>query len=538
MAMANLDTTKLSRRIDAAIAAWNAPGAPGVTAGVVVDGTLVAHRSAGLASVELGVPIGPETTFRIASVSKQFTCAAILMLAAEGRLAVDDDVRKHIPELADFGHRITLDHLMHNTSGLRDMLEIMRMGGADLSHPVRPEELMAGICRQRTLNFEPGSRYLYSNTNFLLLGRVVERVSGEKLRDFLQARIFGPAGMNATRMVESTTEIVPDLCTGYLPSGGGYVRAQHSFPLHGEGALVSSVIDLALWHRNYTTATACGSEVIAQLMEREAFTNGAMNSYARGLQVNQLRGLATVSHGGLWPGFKTEFLRLPERDIAIIVIANNAAADPYQIGQRILASLLEGVAGVHPVPEMPKAEALAAWAGRFLARDQPSTLELTLSKTGVLSGSSNGVPFGLKAEGDGRLLANRSSRDLTLRLSSDAQSLEVEQDAGIATTYYRVQPGGSLPADLPGTYRSEEMAATWTITARDGGYWVEIDGPVAHAPAWELEAIEGDIVRLYAPSNLYRSWLDIRVRRHDGGRVAGLFVNGGRVRNLVFTRVD
>jgi hypothetical protein len=161
-----------------------------------------------------------------------------------------------------------------------------------------------------------------------------------------------------------------------------------------------------------------------------------------------------------------------------------------------------------------------------------------MSEAGVLSGSSNGVPFALKAEPDGRLIASRSSRDLILRLATDAQSLEVEQDAGVTTTYHRVAPGGTLPADLPGSYRSDEMDATWTITASPGGMTARIEGPVAKATSWELEAVEGDIVRLYAPSNLYRSWLDIRVQRHAGGRIAGLFVNGGRVRNLVFHRME
>ena len=174
-----------------------------------------------MASIELGVPIGTQTTFRIASVSKQFTCAAILLLAAEGRLSIEDDVRSHIPSLPDLGHRITLAHLMHNTSGIRDMLEIMRLGGADLAQPCEPEDLLDGVCRQRGLNFVPGSRYLYSNSNFMLLGRIVEQVSGQSLREFLDRRIFAPLGMNATRHVERTDEVVPDLATGYFPAPGG-----------------------------------------------------------------------------------------------------------------------------------------------------------------------------------------------------------------------------------------------------------------------------------------------------------------------------
>ncbi len=149
------------------ISPWHRSDGPGVTIGVVLGRELVVHESAGMASIELRVPIGPETTFRIASVSKQFTCAAILLLAAEGKLAIDDDVRRYIPALPDLGDRITLAHLMHNTSGIRDMLEIMRLGGVDLAQPCEAQDLMDGVCRQRALNFAPGSRYLYSNSNFM-----------------------------------------------------------------------------------------------------------------------------------------------------------------------------------------------------------------------------------------------------------------------------------------------------------------------------------------------------------------------------------
>src|SRR5581483_6170615 len=155
--MTDLPTLRLERIVDRLLAPWRSNTGPGVTIGVVRDDALAVHRSAGLASIELGVPIGPATTFRIASVSKQFTCAAILMLAAEGRLDIQDDVRRHIPDLPDLGHRITLAHLMHNTSGIRDMLEIMRLGGVDLGQAVTPRALLDAVCRQRALNFPPNT---------------------------------------------------------------------------------------------------------------------------------------------------------------------------------------------------------------------------------------------------------------------------------------------------------------------------------------------------------------------------------------------
>jgi len=547
----DLDHTLLHRRVAALLAPWKVANGPGVTLGIVRGGELVLHNSAGLASIELGVPIGPATTFRIASVSKQFTCAAVLMLAEQGLLSLGDDIRLHVPELADYGATVTIDHLMHNTSGIRDMLEIMRTGGADLAMPASHAELMAGIARQRTLNFPPGSRYLYSNAGFLLLGVIVERVSGQKLRDFLAARIFAPCGMAMTRMVESTTELVPGLATGYLPADpalgvGPWERAQHGFALHGEGALVSSITDLALWHRACET-NRLGANLSAQLEHCDPFTgqqatDGTLNDYARGLRISAVRGMRTVSHGGLWPGYRTEFLRIPEIDTAIIVITNNATANPYAIGQHVLHHLLDGTAGAPPALHLPEADVLARHAGRFLDPASPATVDFALSAVGVLTGSTNGVSFEVRSNGDGRLAAANAGRDFSFRLAADGDSVDIEHDAGVAATYHRVAPGAGLPADLPGTYRSDEMAATWTITLRQEaghptGMDLTIAGPLANAGPWPLEGIEGDIFRTWTPGALYRSWLDARVLRDASGRVTGLLTNGNRVKNLSFQRL-
>lgn len=541
-AVSDLDHTLLRRVVGGILAPFDRPGSPGVTIGIVRGRELVLHESAGLASVELGVPIGPGTTFRIASVSKQFTCAVVLMLAEEGVLSLGDDIRLHVPELADFGHVVTIDHLMHNTSGIRDMLEIMRIGGCDLAMPVGRDALLAGIARQTTLNFPPGSRYLYSNSAFLLLGVIAERVSGMALRALLAARIFGPCGMAMTGMVESTDEVVPGLAGGYLPADAGrgvgaWVRAQHGFALGGEGALVSSVVDLALWHRACVT-NSLGPNLAVRLEHCAPFTGGAMNDYARGLRVSAVRGVRTVSHGGLWPGFKTEFLRVPELDAAIIVAANNAAANPYAIGQQVLGHLLDGVAGVPRAPGLPAVDVLVRHVGRFLDPVGLATVDFSLSGDGVLSGSCNGVSFAVRATGDGRLAAATSARDFCFRLSADGDSMAIEQGAGEVAIWRRVAPGAALPAGLAGRYRSAEMAATWTISADSGGMAVAVAGPVAHAGPWPVEAVAEDVIRVWMPGALYRSWLDVRVVRDGGGAIGGLLANGNRVKNLAFARLD
>lgn len=527
----SLDIVRLQRRAERLLSRWRRSDGPGVTLGVVLGRELAVQCHAGMASIELGVPIGPETTFRIASVSKQFTCAAIMILAAEGRLSVDDDVRRHIPALPDLGVRITLAHLMHNTSGIRDMLEIMRAGGADLGQPCRPEHLLDAVCRQSGLNFAPGSRYLYSNSNFMLLGRIVEQVSGESLRGLLDRRIFAPLGMNATRHVERTDAVVPNLATGYLPSDGGWVRARHGFPLHGEGGLVSSVADLALWHAHIGTLRAGDSGLAEVLATQTPFNNGAPNTYGRGLRIKPYRGVHTIGHDGLWPGYKTSFVRIPDHDAAVICISNDATGDPHDLAFRMVDALIDGRPGVDPVPSMPEQAAISRLPGRWLNTDTAATVDVAINADGVVTASTNGVTFTTVPTQDGRLATSRGSADFTMRLVSD-DALEVERDAGVRETLHRVQPGATLPLDLSGRYSNAETEATWTIDGAE----LRVAGPLVQAGPWDVEPVSGDYIRVYTPITLFRGWFDCRVRRAAGGRITGLQVDGGRVKGWVFGR--
>jgi CubicO group peptidase (beta-lactamase class C family) len=538
--MSTLESLRLQRIVDRLLAPWQAATGPGVTIGVVRDDTLVLHRSAGMANIELGVPIGPGTTFRIASVSKQFTCAAILMLAAEDRLRIEDDLRDHIAGFPDLGHRITLAHLMHNTSGIRDMLEIMRLGGVDLRQPCHAADLLDAVCRQRGLNFVPGTRYLYSNSNFMLLGRIVEQVSGESLAAFLDSRIFAPLGMSMTRHTPLTTELVPGLASGYFPAPSGALNgwrhALHNFPLHGEGGLVSSVEDLALWHAQFGLPNRYGDALAAALMTTTPFLNGAPNTYARGLRTRDWRGVRTVGHDGLWPGFKTSFVRLPDHHAAVICISNDATSDPHELAFQVVDALIEGAPGVHAVPAMPDWAEQAALEGCYLDRVTGATVDIGRDAKQPVTASVNGVATFLLPTEDGRLATNRGSGDFTLRF--DGKAIEVERDAGVVGTLHRVAPGARLPPDLPGRYANADTAATWTITATGAGAALRIAGPVLQASGpWEIAPIDGDDIRIYTPMTLFRGWLDTRVVRDGGGGIVGLHVDGGRVKGLVFERL-
>ena len=520
-----LNRLKLERRVDQLLAPWNAT-TPGASIGVVMDGSLVVHRHAGMASLELGVPISATTCFRIASVSKQFTCAAILRLAAEGKLSPGDDIRVELPELPDLGP-ISIDMIMRNMSGIRDMLEIQRQAGMDLSIPCRPEDLLAGICRQTATNFPPGERFLYSNSNFLLAGLIVERVSGMALRDYLRTHFFNPLGMNATRHTPVIGEVVPNLATAYMaPAEGGFLRAPHAFPLGGEGGLVSSVVDLALWDQALSSGLADREGLTAQAN----FTNGHLNLYARGLVVTRHRGTRTEDHGGLWPGFRTAFLRAPDLACTVICIANHAGIDASQLAYAALDAVLDDRPGVHPLPPMPQPSELAPLTGRWLDAATPMTLDVAVSDAGAMTVASNGVLMNVKPAEDGGLVAGKGAFALMIRPRSDV--LEIELPSGHVRHFTRVVDGAALPAGLDGTYTCRDMAARWTILG-DG---LVVSGPISARQEWSLSGVQGDIIRVNMPSVLFQGWIDAAVRRGPNGEVTALLVNGGRAKGLIYTK--
>lgn len=536
--MTQLDDLRLRRGIDRLLEPWAGRAVPGVAIGVVRDGDLAEHRFAGLASLEHRVPIGPATTFRIASVSKQFTTAAILMLAHDGRLALTDDLRIHLPELPDFGNDIAIAHLMHNTSGIRDMLELARMRGIDLDQPIGEDGLIELIGAAPRLNFPPGSRYLYSNSNFLLLGLIAERTSGMALPEFLRDRIFMPLGMSMTHMTKSVLEPVPGLATGYLPdqSHWGWYRAPHAFPLGGEGGLVSSIEDLALWARNFATHHAGGPTLGAELMEQARFANGAMNGYARGLQRHDYRGVALAGHGGLWPGYKSQFLMAPERGIAIVVLSNNGLSDPYHLALDTLDLLIDGTPGVKVAPPMPPRDELERYVGRWLDRSNSHTVDIEFDDQDRLVGKTWGMPFQLRATSDGRLIASRAARDFVARLSKGDDTMEVEADAGFRSTFERVQPGAAIPSSLTGLYFGSDTSGSIEIRPVCDSMTADIKGPLSRV-AGEVIPIEGDVFRIRQHRAMFDPWLDVRAERGTGGRIVRLHIDGGRTRGLIYTRI-
>jgi len=324
------------RAVDRLFERWNRSDSPGCSLGIVRDGRLIYERGYGMANLEHEIPIDSSTVFRIASVSKQFTAAAALLLQQAGALALDDDIRAYLPEMPDYGRPITIRHLMHHSSGIRDYAEVMYLLGVADEDTYVEQEVLQLLARQRALNFAPGERYLYSNSGYVLLGEIVERVSGQTLRKFVAERIFQPLGMNDSLIRDDHHEWVAHRAAGYAPlEAGGFRIAESNYDLVGDGSIFTTVRDLARWDHNFYEPRVGGDEVVAAQHATLVLNDGRPMSYAAGLEVATYGGLRVVAHSGSWVGFKAQLMRFPEQRFSVICLCNDESANPTALALRI-----------------------------------------------------------------------------------------------------------------------------------------------------------------------------------------------------------
>lgn len=331
--------------IDRIFTAWDAPGSPGCGLAVAQDGDLLYSRGYGYANLDYDIPISPATVFDVASVTKQFIAASLSMLALEGRLSLDDDVRLWLPELPAYEWPVTLRQMINHTSGLRDYLTLFPLAGRDDYYPISHAQILAMMSRQRALNFPPGDQYSYSNTAYMLLAQVVERASGQSLGSFTQERIFGPLSMHGSLMYDNREAIIPQRAIGYDRDGDGGYRIVHNynFDVAGDGQLYSTLEDLLRWD-NYLHG-ADQPAIHAMMLTEGALNSGEATAYAQGLELGEYRGQRIVGHSGSSWGFRTQLVRFLDPGLAIAISCNADFADPWQLVERVADHFLAKALG-------------------------------------------------------------------------------------------------------------------------------------------------------------------------------------------------
>lgn len=311
------------QQIDSLFLDWNSSNHPGGSIGVMQNGKLVFSKAYGLASIEYEVANTTETLFNIASVSKQFTAMGIVLLHLEGKLSIDDNIRKHLPEMPEFTEKITIRHMLHHTSGMRSLHGLLGLAGWRYDDMRSNDDLMRFMVLQQELNFEPGSEYLYCNTGYMFMATIIERITNEKFADWMKKRIFEPLGMNNTYVEDNYRNVVSNNATSYyINSDGSYNRAIDFWNYVGSGNMHSTTQDMLLWLENFSNPTS-GWEDAFKLMEtQDKFNNGGNNNYAFGVILDRFKDLKRIQHGGSIGAYRSFIASFPERKLSIAILCN------------------------------------------------------------------------------------------------------------------------------------------------------------------------------------------------------------------------
>ena len=302
---------------------WDTDHTPGCMLAVIQDGDTIYERGYGMANLETNEPISPDSVFYIASTSKQFTTACILLLSQSDKLTLDDDIRKYIPEMPTYDKPITIRHLIHHTSGLRDSLTLLNLSGIDTTTAVYSNaDLIQLIVRQQELNFSPGTQHKYCNAGYLLMAEIVERISGQTFRQFAHDNIFAPLGMNNTHFDDNHTEHIPHRVVSYHSDGDSYKPYPKNFDIVGSGGLLTTVGDLALWDLNFYNPKVGDAKFLDTFCGRGSLDNGDEIFYGFGLYIGDYKGLRTIHHPGGMLGFSTDLYRFPDQQFSVVILSN------------------------------------------------------------------------------------------------------------------------------------------------------------------------------------------------------------------------
>ena len=309
---------------------------PGCALAVMKDARIIYERGYGMADLDHNVPITPGTIFHVASMSKQFTAASVVLLAQDGKVSLDDQVRKYVPELPDFGAPVTIRQLVHHTSGLRDQWELLGLAGWRYSLDlITDDDVLSVMSRQKDLNFPPGSKHLYCNTGYTLLAQIVKRVSGQSFREFTTSHIFQPLGMKNTHFRDDHAEVVKNIACGYEPAKDNFRISITNFDTVGATSLLTTVEDLQLWDENFYNPRVGGPTMIKQMLERGKLSNGEQLDYAFGLVLGKHRGLTTVEHAGGDAGYRSDMIRFPEQHFTVACLCNLAGSNPSELTRKV-----------------------------------------------------------------------------------------------------------------------------------------------------------------------------------------------------------
>ena len=546
---AKADDAAPGAKVDKLFEKWNSADSPGAAVAIIKDGMVVYRKGFGSAQLEYSIPITPSTVFHVASVSKQFTAMAITMLEAAGKLSADDDIRKYLPEMADFGKTITIRNLLHHTSGLRDQWELLILSGWRMDDVITQADIMDRLRRQRELNFAPGERYLYCNSGFTLLAEIVSRVSGQPFTQWTQENIFGPLGMTSTHFHLDYQEIVKNRAYSYQGDPEkGFAQSVLSYANVGATSLFTTVEDMANWVRNFEDKRVGGAAVMDRMLTKGVLTSGSEIPYGRGIVIDEYKGLKFIGHDGGDAGFRSNVMFFPGERFGVAIFSNLASFNPGAVSRQIadiyLASQLKpqgpGPVGAKQVPGKPApkpvslpAKSLEAFQGTYWIEATQVVRKIVLDKDKLMY---------VRSEDNKSELAPVAATEFMMKDTPDSVRVTFSDKAG---THYETMtvavaneptvvgkwmepfsPTEDMLREYAGSYYSGELDTRYDLVIKSGALSVR-DRRGEDVPA---VAQKKDLF-------LAGGFMKIRFQRDGNGGITGFTVSTGRVLNLKFAKL-
>ncbi|MEP6763475.1 MAG: serine hydrolase domain-containing protein [Gemmatimonadaceae bacterium] len=499
---------------------------PGCAVALGKDGRALYTHGYGSANLEYGIPLTDSSVMESGSVAKQFTAAAMVLLSQDGKLSLDDDIRKYLPEVPNFGKTIVIRNLLTHTSGLRDQWGLLGIEGRGPGTQVHsPHTTLDLVAHQKMLNFPPGSAYLYSNTGYALAALIIERVSGKTLQEFTQTRLFVPLGMSHTLWRDDFARVVPNRATAYAPAGQGFHTDMPFTNMVGNGGVLSTMADLLKWNENFDNTTVGGATLTPTLQTQMRLTNGRTITYALGLERLVYDGVNEVGHSGSTAGYRTFLARYPDQHVSVAVWCSNASVNPtalaHQVADVVLTKPPRTQAAVIPAVHQTRAE-LSQWSGTYrdMMTDQVTTL---VSNDSALTGGATQVfiPIGTErfrtAAGQVQFTRAGKLRAFILaRVNGDTGHFEE----------VKASPKTLPVADYIGRYASDELDVVLNVVARDGNVVItrRPDDEIALRPTY-ADDFQGS-----------GGLGSVRFSRDAKGGVTGFSIFAGRVLDVRFKR--
>ncbi len=519
--------------VDAVFGKWTSK-TPGCAVGVSEGGNVVLQKAYGMADLEHDVPNSPDTIFEAGSVSKQFTAASVLLLARDGKLSLDDPVRKYVLELPDYGTPLLIRHVLQHTSGLRDWGEVESIAGWPRTSRVYTHaHVLDIVSRQKALNFEPGTNWSYSNTGYNLAAVIVSRVSGQPFAEFCRQRIFEPLGMTHTSWRDDFRRIVKGRAIAYEEVQDTYRQDMPFEDVHGNGGLLTTVGDLLRWNENAVDQKVGDAEFLRLELQPGHFNNGTPHDYAMGLYVRKFMGLAEVGHSGSTAGYRAYLARYPEQHASVAVLCNVSSGTAERYAHAVASLYLDATIrekqpkrGTVDLSHAARPEAvMAARAGLYRNTATGVPLTLTYKDAQMSIGEETTPAAKLFPVTDSRFIAAEGNRSYEF---SSNRRFVVDNGNGTSDTYERVEraepTAGELQA-LAGTYSSAEAEVDLKVIAdgKDLKIWRRPDTTLLLRPSYN-DAFTAQGLGL------------VRFRRDAAGRVTGLSVTLDRVWDMRFHR--